>query len=588
MRSVYAHVIHLGKLSLYYCDACNLPILSKKCSCGNETRHVKLTPPGDIQPAFPFDISQIKEVIERQFGDAILPRIVILNPIPDVDRMEEVIINGRVAGAIRYNIFKKEYTFLPRPWYADKINAKKGYVIADDGAVEPILKSSNLMAPGVREVAKGLKKDDEVIVYNKKREAIATGKAYMDGEEMMEARRGMAVKIRWRGMEKHEIIDEKDWHDVVEANKPFIYAKVKKAKKMIRKFLSEHKLPYVVSFSGGKDSLATLFLLLDAGYKPPLFFINTGLEFDETIYNVHEVAEKLQLNLIEADCGDAFWQALPFFGPPARDFRWCCKTCKLSPATLLIKKLFPEGVISFIGQRRYESEQRAKKGDIWVNPWVPGQIGISPIQQWTALHVWLYLFLKSEDYKVKWNRLYEEGFHRIGCWLCPASDIAEFYLKKHKDWGKFEKELKKYAEKHNLEKKWKEYALWRWREKPSWAKDFREKKIERKIPFDFKRVANIMNCIGNVKVGKEIEVWKIKITKDGTIYGGSERERKLMEDIIKRAVFCVGCGICVGKCKSNAIFIKEGKAWIDEEKCIHCMECIGECPVVVFGRRDEY
>ncbi len=560
--------------------------MGKRCSCGNEARQVKITPPGDILPAFPSDISQIKKVIKKQFGDAILPKIVILNPLPDIDRMEEVIINGRVAGAIRYNIFKKEYTFLPRPWYANLLNIKKGYVVADDGAVPSILKSSNLMAPGVKEVADGIKKGDEVIVFDGKK-VIATGRAYMDGEEMVETRKGMAVKIRWRGMEKHKIVDEKDWDDVVEANKHFIYAKVRKAKKFIKKILNEKKLPYVVSFSGGKDSLATLFLLLDSGYKPPLFFINTGLEFDETINNVHEVAKKFNLDLIEVNCGDAFWKALPFFGPPARDFRWCCKTCKLGPATLFIKNNFPKGIISFIGQRRYESEQRAKKGDVWINPWVPGQIGVSPIQQWTALHVWIYLFLKSEEYNVKWNKLYEQGFHRIGCWLCPASDLAEFYLKKHKDWERFEKELKKYEREHNLDKKWMEYALWRWRKKPSWAKDFEEKGKERKMPFDFERVANLMNCIGEVRLGKEIKVGDIRITKEGEIHAG-ERDKKLAKEIMKRAVFCVGCGICVGKCKFNAISLKKGKAWIDEKKCKHCMDCIGECPVVVFGRRDEY
>ncbi len=586
-------MIRLGKLSLYYCDACNVPILGKQCSCGEKTRHVQLTPPGDIQPAFPFDIKYIKGVIEKQFGDAILPKIVILNPLPDIDKMEEVIINGRVAGAIKYDIFKKKYTFLSRPWYAKAIHAKKGYIVTDDGAIESILKSSNLMAPGVREASEEVEKGDEVIIYNQKKEVIATGKAYMDGEEMIRAR-GMAVKIRWRGMEKHEIVDEKDWNDVVEANKHLIHAKVEKAKTMIKNILDEHMLPYVVSFSGGKDSLATLFLLLDAGYVPPLFFIDTGLEFDETVDNVHETAKKLNLKLIETRCDNAFWQALTLFGLPARDFRWCCKTCKLGPATLLIREHFPKGVVSFIGQRRYESEARARKGDMWVNPWVPGQIGASPIQNWTALHVWLYLFLKSEEYGVKWNRLYEQGFHRIGCWLCPASDVAEFHLKKHKDWEKFEREIHKYVEEHTLEEKWKEYALWRWRDMPSWAKGFEgrkeegEKKDEGEIPFNFERVANFMNCMGEVVNGEEIIVGDIRITKDGMIYTEREREKKLVKDIIKRAVFCVGCGICVGRCPSNALFIENGKASIDERKCIHCMECIGECPVIIFGRRDEH
>ena len=143
------------------------------------------------------------------------------------------------------------------------------------------------------------------------------------------------------------------------------------------------------------------------------------------------------------------------------------------------------------------------------------------------IEAWLYLFLKSEKYGVKWNRLYEQGFRRIGCWLCPASDIAEFYLRKHKDWRKFERVIKKYVEKHNLEKRWKEYALWRWRDIPSWAKSYeegkeekekKEKKDEKEMPFNFERVANFMNCLGEVVKGNEIIVGDIKITKEGVIY----------------------------------------------------------------------
>lgn len=126
---------------------------------------------------------------------------------------------------------------------------------------------------------------------------------------------------------------------------------------------------------------------------------------------------------------------------------------------------------------------------------------------------------------------------------------------------------------------------------PSWAKDFegrkeeREKKDEGEIPFNFERVANFMNCMGKVVNGEDIIVEDIRIAKDGTIYAEREREKNLVKDIIKRAVFCVGCGVCVGRCLPNALFIENGKASIDEQKCIHCMECIGECPVVIFGRR---
>lgn len=43
---------------------------------------------------------------------------------------------------------------------------------------------------------------------------------------------------------------------------------------------------------------------------------------------------------------------------------------------------------------------------------------------------------------------------------------------------------------------------------------------------------------------------------------------------------CIGCTICVrsGKCPTNAIEMKSGKAVIDASKCIDCGICAKQCP----------
>lgn len=571
-------MIHLGKLALYYCKECNLPLLKKKCSCGNEAIKVKLTPPGDVRPAFEFDRKLISGIIKKQFGSSYMPDVVLLNNAPGIDRNDEVIIDGKIAGNFFYDIWERKFKFQPRPWYASMLKIKKGYVIADKGAENAILKSSNLMAPGVKEVDEGIKEGDEVIVLNECWEVIATGKAKMNGEEMKK-KRGMAVKIRWRGKECVERRKKITWNKVIEENKEVILSMVGNEIKFISHVIKKYNLPSVVSFSGGKDSLATLLLVQEAGYDLPLLFLNTGLEFNETIEHVYYIADKYNLELFEEKAGEIFWESIGFFGPPARDYRWCCKTCKLGIAAKLIKKNFPNGVLSFIGQRRYESEQRAQHGKIWKNPWVYGQIGISPIQNWTALHVWLYLFIR----KVKWNELYEEGFHRIGCWLCPASDMAEFMLKKHKDWEKYEAELKKFAKKHNLPKEWILLGLWRWRSPPKWSNikyEIKEKRIY-KIKGNKRRIENFLKILGDVKkIGEnEYEAGGIRIKLGEKIKAG--QKEWLVKDLIYRAINCVGCGICYAKCPQNAIYIKNNKAFISKE-CIHCLQCMDECPVIVF------
>ncbi|KAA0001063.1 MAG: phosphoadenosine phosphosulfate reductase, partial [Thermoplasmata archaeon] len=150
-----------------WCHKCNLPVLGKTCGiCGGETEEVKLTPPGDVRPAFPFDMELCRKVIEEQFGDAVLPEVVLLNDVPSIDKMDEVIFNGKVAGALQYDVEEKKFRFIPRVWFAAMIKPAKGFVVADKGAVSPILNGSSLLAPGVIDASPEIKRGDEVIVLS--------------------------------------------------------------------------------------------------------------------------------------------------------------------------------------------------------------------------------------------------------------------------------------------------------------------------------------------------------------------------------------------------------------------------------------
>lgn len=583
-------MIYLGKLKLHWCHACNVPVLGERCGrCQGETEQVKLTPPGDIRPAFAGDLALLREVIERQFGAALVPEVSILNDAPAIDRMDELIFDGRVAGTLRYDISERRYRFLPRIWYASLLEPRRGYAVADGGAVRPILESENLMAPGVVEVSDDIDEDDEVVVYGPEREVIAVGTARMDADEMRRSTQGMAVKVRRKGTASPVQQERPTWDEVLEANADVIDSIMEEAVSFIKNTAASHDVPLAVSFSGGKDSLATLLLVRDAGYAPPLLFVDTGLEFEETLQHVRDVAEQFDLPLLEEQAGDVFWETLDFFGPPARDFRWCCKTCKLGPATRLIDRHFPDGVLSFIGQRRYESMQRSQKGRVWHNPWVEQQMGASPIQHWTALHVWLYLFRKRRHEGIGWNPLYEQGFARIGCWCCPASDMAEFELLGCGKWQRFAEHLERYAERHGCSHEWLSQGLWRWQRPPDWADDAGEQALERELtgkPGD-ERTGNLLNCLGLVEEtenGWQVNDVSIVVDENDIEVTPAERAAEVKE-IVDRALHCTGCGVCVGQCEVGAIRVKQGQAWIDESRCMHCGACSHLCPVVVFGRR---
>lgn len=598
------------------------------------TRQMEITPPGDARPAFEHDIALVRRTVDAQFGEgtgrAVLPdgHVVLLNKAPALDRMDEVIADGAVLGTMRYDV-GRGWTFLPRMPAAWKMEGAlgRGRMVVDEGAVPFILKGSNLLAPGVVQADPGIAVGDEVVVIDGQGRAIAAGMARMPSEALVPGAKGMAVKVRWVE-ERREAVPAPaaSWDDVLAANREEMGRKVEEATSFMRRAVREHALPAMVSFSGGKDSLATLLLARKAGLDVPLFFIDTGLEFPETVAHVKEVAARhVTALIVEEAPREAFQEGLRLFGPPGRDYRWCCKTNKLGPTVRAIMKHYPGGVLSFIGQRRYESEARASKPRVWSNPWTPGQVGASPIQNWTALHVWLLIMAEGEAA----NPWYERGLDRIGCFLCPASDLAELEVVEEAfpRYGEWTALLRDHARSRGLPGAWVEYGAWRWKRiPPSYRQelekvgaDIRPNKEDAEEaanlrlhlakgvspctmgysiegafshPLDLERLASVLNIVGEAVLNAE-EGWcavdGVTVFEEGALIGKDRDAERLKEKVEKvrraavKAEECVGCGVCAARCKEGALRLERGKVWIDAARCAHCGRCAEPCPAVTFG-----
>lgn len=625
--------VYLGKLTLFWCDTCNVPVLGKKCAkCGCESRRVEVTPPGDIRPAFPFDLDLINRAIAEGFGHEGLlqDKIAVLNKAPYEDRLDEIYVDGRMFGAVRFDPVRLKWTFMPRAYSAKQMKITKGYVIADKGAEKPLLGSCNMLGPGVVDCDENIQIDDEVIVLMDGN-PIAMGRAKMTGADMKLRKKGVAVKTRWNGYDDTVIsAGGQTWDDAIVANTNYLDGFENEAISFTKKTVAAHAdLPVTVSYSGGKDSLATLLIVKKAVPEFDVMYIDTGLEFPETTENVHQVAEQYALKLKIAEA-ESFWAAAPKFGPPSVEARWCCKVCKLGPITNLIETSYPGGCLSFIGQRRYESEVRAKSQRVWQNPWVGNQTSASPIQNWTALHIWLYLFREKAPY----NPLYGQGFDRIGCWLCPSASLADYeYVKQqHPEmWQQWEAFLLDYCRKVGLSPGYVTYGLWRWKRLPPQWEEVRntlgittttpEGKVETldfsvvcghrpckdgsvsaegsfDAPLDMGRLEVMLRPLGEVRsmdgvifiptAGEgSIQVFAtgtvVSRGKDEAAVGATIRKAELA---IRRGMLCTGCGVCVGACPINAITKEDHKATIGEG-CNACGECIAICPLVKFRRSGE-
>lgn len=453
--------LYLGKILLRWCDSCHAPVLSGTCACGASTRPVAVTPPGDARPAFPDDIERINRIFSDHFGAPLIPdgHIALLNKVPSEDRMDEIVLGGAVVGAIRYLPEARRWEPLPRPAAAAYLRPTKRFVVVDDGAVPSIRDSgASLLAPGLVSIDPSVSEGDEVFILTRAGECIGVGRARVDAATAATMERGTVVRTR-KNVPSVCVPGKATWEDAVRANEQVLAEHEAASVKFIRDVAEQNPRQPTISYSGGKDSLATLLLVQKALGPVPLLFADTGLEFPDTYENVEAVAERYGLTVLRISDVETFWSEFERNGPPAVDYRWCCKVCKLHPVGRLIDENWGE-CLTFIGQRKYESVKRMQSKRVWQNVHVPQQLSAAPIQHWTAMHVWLYIFREKAPY----NRLYERGLDRIGCFMCPSSDLATFEIieEAHPELlAMWREKLAGWQEKQGLPDDWIEKGLWR-------------------------------------------------------------------------------------------------------------------------------
>ena len=171
-------------------------------------------------------------------------------------------------------------------------------------------------------------------------------------------------------------------------------------------FIRAHEPPegYFVAFSGGKDSIVTLELARMAGVKHAAYYSATGIDPPEVVQfirrcypDVHWLRPKM-----------SFYEAVYRKMPPSRLHRWCCDMLKKDPAKAVPLKH------RLLGIRAEESPARAARGRIDYHERLKlhQYKSIFGFLEW---HIWDFIEGNGLPYPV----LYDEGFHRVGCVICP-------------------------------------------------------------------------------------------------------------------------------------------------------------------------
>ncbi|WP_400249875.1 phosphoadenosine phosphosulfate reductase domain-containing protein [Methanomethylophilus alvi] len=613
-----------GKEVRRWCDGCGTLLLGDRCSiCGSPGREFEINSPGDIRPCMGDSVGILEGLLEEAFGTAapIENKSVFFNKVPGEDRTDEVVAHGQVIAVLRFDIAADRLRIELRQPGAELFAPVATKNVVTISGVSGHLKGKGIAGENVSDVLGHFADGDPIIV--RKALKVGPGVAMADSDSMRSAEKALRVRDL-NALSDMPLSPDADRDTFVRANRDHLKGLEGTAVREIRGFVKNVRLPVTVSFSGGKDSLAAYGLTAKAVGDPDLLFTDTGLEFPETLEYVKAFAEKNGLRLHTADAKDGFWKNVDTFGPPAKDFRWCCKVCKLGPITDLIARDFPKGTVTCEGNRSLESFSRAGTELVTRNPFVPNQTNLNPVRDWCAAEIWGYIWMKGLDY----NPLYERDFERIGCYLCASCLASEWrntsriHPEMYSDWERY---LHDYAKRRGLPPEYIDMGFWRWKVLPPKMRQLAEGLELRMVPEggdglsmkmlkgasvcvaggysmeavatvprnrDFSYVEDSLRTVGEVKYSPEFEIALVR-TKYGRarLFGGgqvsvtaadAQSAERMFEKAVKaliRAELCTSCGICARSCPHKAIRIKGGMR-VDPASCTSCGKCEKACMVV--------
>lgn len=233
------------------------------------------------------------------------------------------------------------------------------------------------------------------------------------------------------------------------------------------------QIPWVIGYSGGKDSTATLQLVWNAIAQLPhekrtkkIYVITTDTLVENPIVaawvrnSLEQMKSESQAqglpfepHLLRPDFKETFWVGLIGKGYPAPrgKFRWCTERLKINPSNRFIRDVIRNNgeAIVVLGTRKAESIKRANRmkklesqrvrDHLSPNMNLPNSLVYSPIEDWENDDVWIYLMQWDNPWKYSNKELFAIyrgasadnecplvvdtttpscGSSRFGCWVC--------------------------------------------------------------------------------------------------------------------------------------------------------------------------
>ena len=230
-----------------------------------------------------------------------------------------------------------------------------------------------------------------------------------------------------------------------------VYNKVDVAIERLKTF--EPPEGYYLADSGGKDSCVILRLAEMSGVKFDAHHSLTTIDPPELYYFIRDYHTDTKIDHPKKP----FLVEMVNRGFPQRMRRWCCAD---------YKERGGEGRKVITGIRWEESNKRRQRRMVETCMRSKTKTYLNVIIDWTEVDVWEFI----HKYDVPYCKLYDEGWKRIGCLLCPMGNNrkmeAERYPRITKIWIKYFCKLydNKKAKGHTSCDRWKdgEEMFWWW------------------------------------------------------------------------------------------------------------------------------
>ncbi len=207
--------------------------------------------------------------------------------------------------------------------------------------------------------------------------------------------------------------------------------------------------PWIIGYSGGKDSTATCTVVLTAlselapeKLKKHVYIISSDTlvetpliinEINSTLYKMEQYGKKNNLPLsthkVQPQYDNTFWANLIGKGYPCpnQTFRWCTDRMKIEPANRFIRDIVAANgeAIMVLGVRKGESNSRdrvlnshsVKSSDLMRHTTLSNAFTFAPIIDFNIDDVWDVLL----NYPCPWGGNNQELFKLYGIWDCRDS-----------------------------------------------------------------------------------------------------------------------------------------------------------------------